>query len=370
MSDTERGEETPASPPAGKPRPGGRAAGPVRRLAARFALVTRETMERRRAVRMLGTRLDQMSETLKDTRARMWAMPKRTDLVMGQIWLRAETADARAATEIQRLKDEVRRIQEDNARILALFETQQAPAGTACGAGDLKTGALDRAIASRVPAGDEPRAETIRRMGRYVEHFRSREPVVVLGCRRGEMLEVLQSYLIDSYGVETDPASIEFCAESAFTVEKADPVSHLASLPEASVGAVFCGIAERLAPGMISDLTKAVARALRPGGILIVESTNPANPVVLARALWGRGDSVPVPPEDLARLAREAGLVVEGFIAEEPPPGSPREPARLPEDLAGGDLAEVVASLNRLATEIDGLANPPKRYALAATKPG
>lgn len=112
-------------------------------------------------------------------------------------------------------------------------------------------------------------------------------PAVDIGCGRGEWLELLRDNGIPAYGIDNNATFVEENQARGLDVRLADAVEHLDKVDEGSLGAVTCfHIAEHLPFPLLVQLVDGALRALRPGGVLILETPNPSNLVVGASAFY------------------------------------------------------------------------------------
>ena len=124
-----------------------------------------------------------------------------------------------------------------------------------------------------------------------------RGPVVDLGCGRGEWLEVLKESGVDAYGIDLNPQFVEGCVARGLDVRLADAFPHLAEVPERSLAAVTAfHVAEHMPIEALVELIDLSIRALRPGGLLILETPNPDSLVVGASTFYIDPNS-PAPTE-------------------------------------------------------------------------
>lgn len=106
--------------------------------------------------------------------------------------------------------------------------------------------------------------------------------VLDLGCGRGEWLELLQKEGIGgALGVDLNAAMVEQCAGRGLDVVRADAVEHLRSVTDDSFAAVSSfHLIEHLPFRVLLDFLREILRALRPGGLTILETPNPRNILV------------------------------------------------------------------------------------------
>lgn len=130
-----------------------------------------------------------------------------------------------------------------------------------------------------------------------------------LGCGRGEWLELLAEYGLDARGVDLDDAMLAACRERGLKVETADALAALRACPDASLALVSAfHLVEHIAFDQVRALAAEALRALRPGGLLILETPNPENLVVGATSFYLDPSHLrPIPPELLAFTAEHAG---------------------------------------------------------------
>lgn len=135
-------------------------------------------------------------------------------------------------------------------------------------------------------------------------------PVLDLGAGRGELLRVLSDAGVEAYGVDTSPEAVASCTSCGLDVRHEEALAHLAALRAASLGAVTgLHLAEHLPPEALLELLALAARALRPGGLLVLETPNPENLVVAASSFWlDPTHRRPLPPALLAFLVGARGF--------------------------------------------------------------
>ena len=79
----------------------------------------------------------------------------------------------------------------------------------------------------------------------YVEYFRGREPVLDLGCGRGEFLELLKEAGVASRGIDSDASMVAYCRERGLPAEQGDLMPFLAGQPGRQCGRHLCCTGDR-----------------------------------------------------------------------------------------------------------------------------
>jgi len=149
-----------------------------------------------------------------------------------------------------------------------------------------------------------------RRIEPYVERLKGRGEVLDLGCGRGEALAVLRAAGIPARGVDGSEAMAEACRMEGLRAEQGDLFAALEKTPPGSLGAVVSfHVVEHLPATSLERLVRLAWRALAPGGVLLLETPNPASIVVAARNFWIDPTHLrPVHPATLEHLYRSAGF--------------------------------------------------------------
>jgi SAM-dependent methyltransferase len=99
-----------------------------------------------------------------------------------------------------------------------------------------------------------------------------------VGCGRGEWLEVLRDAGMQGYGIDQNSVQIARCREKGLQVMQAEAITHLQSLPDASVGFITgFHIVEHLPFDDLIRMLDQMLRVLKPAGAVILETPNPEN---------------------------------------------------------------------------------------------
>jgi SAM-dependent methyltransferase len=211
----------------------------------------------------------------------------------------SERVDAASA----RAEAAERRSRELEERLLRL-ERRERPAGTV--AAQPRQDAVPDYFAyeARMRA---PTEEIRHRQRPYVDLLRDHAPVLDVGCGRGELLALLRDAGVEARGVDADADMVAFARGEGLAVEQADLLDALANA--SGLGAVTAlQVVEHLPPPALVRFLELAHTALRPDGILVAETINPASPAALRHYFADLTHAQPLVPETLELLARGAGF--------------------------------------------------------------
>jgi SAM-dependent methyltransferase len=180
-------------------------------------------------------------------------------------------------------------------------------------------------------------------------------PVLDLGCGRGEWIELLGEHGLEVRGVDSNDVMVERCKSLGLPVLQDDALSYLGSLPDACIGAVTSfHMVEHMPFDVIMTLIDESLRVLKPGGILILETPNPANLLVGAYTFHFDPTHLKPLPGPLLRFAVEARGFCDVHVRElHPYP----EAVRLADDGRG------------VASRLNDYLYGPQDYAVIARRP-
>jgi SAM-dependent methyltransferase len=144
----------------------------------------------------------------------------------------------------------------------------------------------------------------------YLEYFIGKRDVLDLGCGRGEFLELMRENGIRARGAEINLDMFLLCQGKGLDVVQMDLFSCLESVPDGSLGGIFCSqVIEHLSSKQLLELATLAKHKLAPESAVVLETINPECLVALARNFFLDPTHVrPVHPETLQFLLKSLGF--------------------------------------------------------------
>jgi SAM-dependent methyltransferase len=154
------------------------------------------------------------------------------------------------------------------------------------------------------------REDVSRRLSKYLPLFAGRSEVLEIGCGRGEFLELLQGGERRALGLDLSDSMLDEARERGLSCLKADALEFLKARPDASLDAVFSSqVIEHFEPGYLRRVIAECFRALRPGGLLLLETINPLCLFALSRIYFlDPTHQRPLHPEYMRYLLESSGF--------------------------------------------------------------
>jgi O-antigen chain-terminating methyltransferase len=136
-----------------------------------------------------------------------------------------------------------------------------------------------------------PECETRQKLGIYLWTLRGLSvppgPWLDLGCGRGEWLEIVCSAGERAQGVDSNPAAVAYCRDKGLNAVEREAGDSLRAAPSQSLAVITAfHLVEHLPPAELLALVREAARVLVPGGLLVLETPDPANLVVGSHRFW------------------------------------------------------------------------------------
>jgi SAM-dependent methyltransferase len=172
------------------------------------------------------------------------------------------------------------------------------------------------------------------------------DPVLDIGCGRGEFLELLREFGVEASGIEPDYALVKAAQDRGLSVQEGDAIGTLSRTVDSALGGiVLIQVVEHLSQQDLVDLIALSVGKLRAGGKLIMETVNPQSLYVFAHSFYIDPTHMrPVHPAYLTFLCREAGFSNVEIDWRSPPPDT--DSLSPIEDLPA--ITPMVERLNRL----------------------
>lgn len=188
-------------------------------------------------------------------------------------------------------------------------------------------------------------------------------PVLDLGCGSGDMLALLAARGVDARGVDSDAESVDRARARGLDVVRGDALEVLASAAPGAFGCLLViQVVEHLPAQQLVELVALAADKLRPGGLLLAETINPASLYVYGHALYlDPTHTTPVHPAYMSFLCQEAGFAEVDVQYRSHPP---KEEALQP--IEGSD--PLVDGVNGTITRLNEILFGPQDYAVLATR--
>ncbi|HYH05766.1 MAG TPA: class I SAM-dependent methyltransferase [Thermoanaerobaculia bacterium] len=162
----------------------------------------------------------------------------------------------------------------------------------------------------------------------YVNRAAEHQPVLDVGCGRGEFLVACRERGISARGVDTNERSVADLKAKGIDVSLAAIPECFASVADGSLGSVLAmHVVEHLPVDALFALFRESARVLREGGLLMIETPNAESMLVSASDFWR--DPTHLAPRHAAALtvlAREHGFAIEDVRAVHELPEGTRIP--------------------------------------------
>jgi 2-polyprenyl-3-methyl-5-hydroxy-6-metoxy-1,4-benzoquinol methylase len=153
----------------------------------------------------------------------------------------------------------------------------------------------------------------------YANRFQGE--VLDIGCGHGEFLEVMRETGVQAKGIDLSPESVAFCQAKGLNVEQADLFTYLDNQADHQLDGIFSSqVVEHLPVNAIPKMVELCSAKLRPGGLIAIETPNPACLAIFSTHFYLDPTHVrPVPSQLLAFYLQEAGFgqieVIERFPA-------------------------------------------------------
>lgn len=108
-----------------------------------------------------------------------------------------------------------------------------------------------------------------------------------IGCGRGEWLELMGELEFSAFGVDLDEGMLQDCRDFNLAAMQGDAVAYLKTLADESQAVITAfHVVEHISFEQLQTVVIESHRALKPGGLLIMETPNPENIAVATRNFY------------------------------------------------------------------------------------
>ena len=147
----------------------------------------------------------------------------------------------------------------------------------------------------------------------YVALARDHQPLIDVGCGRGELLAMCREAGIIARGFDTNERSIADLRARGFDAALAGVPECFASYGDGSAGSIVAThVVEHLPVEVLFSFFAEAARVLRGGGLLMIETPNAESLLVSGSEFWRDPTHLaPRHPAALTLLAREHGFTID-----------------------------------------------------------
>jgi len=146
---------------------------------------------------------------------------------------------------------------------------------------------------------------------RYVARFAGASGEILdVGCGRGEFLDAAKAAGVAARGVDQNRESVGLCRSKGLQVELGDIFEYLESLPDGSLGGVYCAqVVEHLPVAGVPRLVRLLSQKLRLGSLVAIETPNPECLAIFATHFYlDPTHTRPIPAPLLRFYLEEAGF--------------------------------------------------------------
>jgi 2-polyprenyl-3-methyl-5-hydroxy-6-metoxy-1,4-benzoquinol methylase len=191
------------------------------------------------------------------------------------------------------------------------------------------------------------------RMKSYVRYFvTAPEPVLDIGCGRGEFLQLMKEIGKNAYGIEQNTYESETLTNQGLNVLHEEILPHLTRLEKDSLGSIFCAqVVEHLKPDEVYQILSRLSTLMKSGSCVVIETINPLSVFAFHHLYFKDPTHIfPVHPQTLAFLLRYTGFQNVEIHPITPVPEHERlpAPASVENTETKGYLSFIVERLNDL----------------------
>lgn len=266
-------------------------------------------------------------DALEDIRKEIASLREDLKRDLGAVQLDVRNADEALATEMARVRELVPVAAKRNDALIAALDQKIETA--AARLRDLTTPVLTSENPQLTTDFIYRRIEDSLRgpvdVDEYLRRALDGQPVLDIGCGRGEFLLACKAAGIEARGFDVNERSVADLQKQGIDVSLSGIPQCFEGIKHGSVGSVLAmHVVEHLPVEHLFALFAQSARVLRPGGLLMIETPNAESISMTGSDFWRDPTHIaPRHPAALTLLAREHGFTVEEVRAIHPlPPGN------------------------------------------------
>lgn len=151
----------------------------------------------------------------------------------------------------------------------------------------------------------------------YLDLARANQPLLDVGCGRGELLAMAGEAKVDARGFDTNERSVADLKKRGLRAEIAGVPECFTGIADGSIGSIAAThVVEHLPVEALFALFRESARVLRRGGLLMIETPNAESLLVSGSEFWRDPTHLaPRHPAALTLLGREYGFDIDEIRA-------------------------------------------------------
>ena len=269
-----------------------------------FRRVTRADQERQRNFNVAAL------ELVTDLRQDIADLRREVRFLQEQLPIGVRRNDALVAALDQKIESVAGRVRDLTLPVLE-------SAGSATAPGQIVYRGLEDALRGSA-------TETRQGMLDYVQKARGFEPILDVGCGRGEFLDLCLKEGLSARGIDANERSVASLRERGLDASVGMIPRDLEKIESGSIGAILAShVVEHLPSDDLIALFAEARRMLRAGGLLMLETPNAESVVMSATDFWRDPTHLaPRPAALLVTIARQFGFEVDEMRTISPYPAA------------------------------------------------
>lgn len=139
-------------------------------------------------------------------------------------------------------------------------------------------------------------------------------PHLDIGCGRGELLTILENNNYKTIGIDINSLEIKHLGEQGFTVEHREMIDFLQTTPQIFSSISALQVIEHIDHDTLKKFISLSYEKIETGGVIMLETINPHNPVAFNSFHMDETHTKPLPPEMVAFMLQYIGFKDVKFI--------------------------------------------------------